>query len=89
MCRVHLFIINRQPLDAITSRAKADNTVVSSSTSDTDLGAAITTATGKDVVFVFISADSGEGYLTVENNAGDRNDLQAWHNGVRRQASSD
>lgn len=24
-----------------------------------------------------------EGYITVEGNAGDRNDLSAWHNGVR------
>lgn len=30
---------------------------------------------------VFITADSGEGYITVENNAGDRNDLDPWHDG--------
>ena len=27
-------------------------------------------------------AIGSEGYLTVEGNAGDRNDLQAWHGGV-------
>ena len=27
-------------------------------------------------------AGSSEGYLTVEGNAGDRNDLSAWHSGV-------
>lgn len=27
-------------------------------------------------------AGSSEGYLTVEGNAGDRNDLSAWHGGV-------
>ncbi|KAJ7025486.1 beta-glucosidase [Mycena alexandri] len=69
------------PLDAIKSRSAADGTVVSSSTSDTDLTGAKTAATGKDVAFVFITADSGEGYITVEGNAGDRNDLSAWHNG--------
>lgn len=36
-----------------------------------------------DTALVFISADSGENYITVENNAGDRNSagLKAWHNG--------
>ena len=72
----------RQPLDAITNRSKLDGTTVSSSLSDTDLNGAKNTATGKDVAFVFITADSGEGYITVENNAGDRNNLNAWHSGV-------
>ncbi|KAJ6449679.1 glycoside hydrolase family 3 protein [Mycena sanguinolenta] len=69
------------PLDAIKSRSAADGTAVSSSTSDTDLAGAKTAATGKDVAFVFITADSGEGYITVEGNAGDRNSLSAWHSG--------
>ncbi|KAJ7916872.1 beta-glucosidase [Mycena leptocephala] len=69
------------PLDAIKSRSASDGTVVSSSTSDTDLAGARTAATGKDVAFVFITADSGEGYITVEGNVGDRNSLSAWHNG--------
>ncbi|KAJ6449672.1 hypothetical protein C8R45DRAFT_1130562 [Mycena sanguinolenta] len=43
---------------------------LSSSTSDTDLTGAKTAATGKDVAFVFITADSGEMYITVEGNAG-------------------
>ncbi|KAG5221410.1 glycoside hydrolase family protein [Salix suchowensis] len=30
---------------------------------------------------VLAQANSGEGYITVEGNAGDRNDLKAWHNG--------
>ncbi|KAK7538732.1 glycoside hydrolase superfamily [Phyllosticta citribraziliensis] len=36
-----------------------------------------------DVALVFISADSGENYITVEGNAGDRNvaGLHAWHDG--------
>ncbi|KAJ7274090.1 glycoside hydrolase family 3 protein [Mycena rebaudengoi] len=61
------------PLDAITARATQDGTEVSSTLSDTDLAAAATVATGKDVALVFITADSGEG--------GDRDDLQAWHSG--------
>ncbi|KAK0208537.1 glycoside hydrolase family 3 protein [Desarmillaria ectypa] len=69
------------PLDALTAKASADGTKVSSSTSDTDLDAAANAAAGKDVAIVFITADSGEGYITVEGNFGDRNDLLAWHGG--------
>ncbi|KAK7058250.1 hypothetical protein VNI00_001881 [Paramarasmius palmivorus] len=69
------------PLAAISSRARSDGTTVSSTLSDSDLGAARSTANGKDVALVFITANSGEGYLTVEGNAGDRNNLKAWHNG--------
>ncbi|KAJ7861654.1 glycosyl hydrolase family 3 C-terminal domain-containing protein, partial [Mycena olivaceomarginata] len=63
----------------------ADGTVVSLSTSDTDLTGIRTAATGKDVAFVFITgksqSDSGERYITVEGNVGDRNSLSAWHSG--------
>ncbi|KAF2659263.1 glycoside hydrolase family 3 protein [Lophiostoma macrostomum CBS 122681] len=36
-----------------------------------------------DTAIVFINADSGENYITVENNPGDRTsaNLNAWHNG--------
>lgn len=70
------------PLDALTAKAKSDRTTVSSSLSDTDLDAAGAAAAGKDVALVFITSDSGEGYINVEGNQGDRNDLKAWHNGV-------
>ncbi|ESK98422.1 glycoside hydrolase family 3 protein [Moniliophthora roreri MCA 2997] len=69
------------PLSAISARARSDGSTVSSTLSDSDLGAARSTASGKDVALVFITANSGEGYLTVEGNAGDRKDLKAWHNG--------
>ncbi|KAG2023257.1 cellulose-binding beta-glucosidase [Coprinopsis cinerea AmutBmut pab1-1] len=73
------YLIN--PLDAITARARTYGATVSSSLSDTDLNRAQSTASGKDVAIVFITSDSGEGYITVEGHAGDRNDLKAWHNG--------
>ncbi|KAL4243219.1 glycosyl hydrolase 3 family protein [Abortiporus biennis] len=69
------------PVDAISARAKADNTAVSISLSDTDLNGAANAAAGKDAALVFLTADGGEGYITVEGAAGDRNDLNAWHNG--------
>lgn len=41
------------------------------------------TASADDIAIVFINADSGENYITVENNPGDRTNagLNAWHNG--------
>ncbi|KAJ5856447.1 uncharacterized protein N7529_010391 [Penicillium soppii] len=41
------------------------------------------TATAKDIALVFINADSGENYITVDGNPGDRTEagLNAWHNG--------
>lgn len=40
-------------------------------------------ANASDIAVVFINADSGENYITVENNPGDRTaaGLYAWHNG--------
>jgi beta-glucosidase len=68
------------PLDAIKSRAQTDGTTVTSSPTDnTSSGASA--AQNADVAIVCINADAGEGYITVEGNAGDRKDLLAWHNG--------
>ncbi|KAK4634791.1 Beta-glucosidase 1 [Fulvia fulva] len=33
------------------------------------------------VCLVFVNADAGEGYITVDGNEGDRNNLTLWHNG--------
>ena len=40
-------------------------------------------ATAADVALVFVNADSGEGYITVDGNAGDRNNLSLWQEGDR------
>lgn len=34
-----------------------------------------------DTAIVFINSDSGEDYITVDGNEGDRKNLTAWHNG--------
>jgi hypothetical protein len=41
--------------------------------------------TPNDIAIVFVTADSGENYITVENNPGDRtsSNLNLWHNGDR------
>ncbi|KAF7342570.1 Glycoside hydrolase family 3 protein [Mycena sanguinolenta] len=71
------------PLSAITAHVQSiDPTVaIESVLSDSDLKRTSATAARADTCLVFVSADSGEGYITVENNAGDRNDLNLWHGG--------
>ncbi|PGH15556.1 hypothetical protein AJ79_02338 [Helicocarpus griseus UAMH5409] len=68
------------PHDAIKERADADGTVLTTSPND-ETASATAAATAAETAIVFINADSGEEYITVEGNAGDRNDLNAWHNG--------
>ncbi|KAF2192781.1 glycoside hydrolase family 3 protein [Zopfia rhizophila CBS 207.26] len=65
------------PVDALTARGanfKFFNTDSFPSSSEPTTG---------DVAIVFIGADSGENYITVEGNPGDRTNagLNAWHNG--------
>ncbi|KDN35961.1 hypothetical protein RSAG8_11172, partial [Rhizoctonia solani AG-8 WAC10335] len=69
------------PLEALEARAKQDHTSISWHTLDWDTAGAKTRAANKDVAIVFINSDSGEGYLTVDGNRGDRNNLTAWNNG--------
>lgn len=68
------------PADAIRTQAQADGTQISLSASDS-IGSVSSVVNGADAAVVFITANSGEGYITVENNAGDRNNLDPWHDG--------
>ncbi|KAF7300310.1 Fn3-like domain-containing protein [Mycena chlorophos] len=38
-------------------------------------------ASNADTCLVFVNADSGEGYLNISGNAGDRNNITLWHGG--------
>ncbi|CAG8330472.1 unnamed protein product [Penicillium salamii] len=68
------------PLSAIQGQAEKDGTqIVQSITDSTTAGASA--AAAADTAVVFISSDAGEGYITVEGHAGDRNNLDPWHNG--------
>ncbi|KAF3916655.1 Beta-glucosidase [Dactylellina cionopaga] len=68
------------PLTAIRAQAQTDGTtVVTSTTDNTSQGASA--AQSATTALVFINADSGEGYLTVQGNAGDRNNLDPWNGG--------
>jgi len=68
------------PADAIKTQAAKDGTRIVSSTTDST-SAGVSAAGQADTAIVFITADSGEGYITVEGNAGDRNNLDPWHSG--------
>lgn len=69
-----------EPLGAITTRAsKSGIKVVSSKSDGASEGANV--AKQADMAIVFVQAHSGEEYITVEQNKGDRNDLDLWHNG--------
>ena len=70
------------PLSAFSLQARKDHSTLDWHFNDTDLEGAAAVATPAEVVVVGINADSGEQYITVEGNEGDRNDLLPWHNGT-------
>ncbi|KAH8985168.1 beta-glucosidase [Lactarius akahatsu] len=69
------------PYEALQARARKDHTSFSWFFDDFDLVGAGTAAIQKDAAIVFLLSDSGEAYITVDGNEGDRNNLTAWHNG--------
>jgi hypothetical protein len=69
------------PLEALQRRGRADRSLVAWHLDDWDVPAAQAATQGTDVALVFVSAHSGEGYITVDGNEGDRNNLTAWSNG--------
>ncbi|WWC58680.1 uncharacterized protein I303_101224 [Kwoniella dejecticola CBS 10117] len=69
------------PLQAISLQARKDGTTLDWWFNDFDTDSAKYWATGYDVALVGINSDSGEAYITVDGNEGDRNNISAWHNG--------
>ena len=61
-----------QPYEALQARARKDHTSFSWYFNDYNVAAASIAAVGKEVAIVFLQSDSGEGYITVDGNAGDR-----------------
>ncbi|KAL6307374.1 beta-glucosidase [Sparassis latifolia] len=68
------------PLDAIQERAREDGTTVSWWLLDWNTAGAAQAAVQFDAAIVFANADSGEGYITVDGNTGDRNNMSLWNN---------
>jgi len=69
------------PLEALQARARQDGSVIQWVTDDYDYSLIASTAQQATVCIAFIKSDSGEGYLTVDGNEGDRNNLSAWQAG--------
>ncbi|KZP19075.1 glycoside hydrolase family 3 protein, partial [Athelia psychrophila] len=71
------------PLAAITAYIRSLNptSVVQGVLSDFNYAQVNATAAQADTCLVFANADSGEGYITVDGNAGDRTNLTLWHGG--------
>ncbi|KAI1787106.1 glycoside hydrolase superfamily [Ganoderma leucocontextum] len=68
------------PLEAIQERARTDRASVSWFLNNWDLAGAAATAINQDLALVFVNADSGEDYITVDGNEGDRKNLTLWGN---------
>jgi beta-glucosidase len=69
------------PLEAI-KREVTDNGGVITSVTDNWAYSQITAMAAQiSVAIVFVNADSGEGYITVDGNMGDRNNLTIWQDG--------
>ncbi|KAH7106678.1 glycoside hydrolase superfamily [Auriculariales sp. MPI-PUGE-AT-0066] len=71
------------PLAAITRYVSDGDsgTTVEYQLTDWALDKVQSVASYADVCLVFSNSDSGEGYLTVDGNQGDRNNLTLWNNG--------
>ncbi|EGO28584.1 glycoside hydrolase family 3 protein [Serpula lacrymans var. lacrymans S7.9] len=69
------------PYEAIQERARQDGSSIFWDFDDWNTANAQTLVTGQSAAIVFINSDSGEDYITVDGNEGDRKNLTAWHNG--------
>ncbi|PBP20711.1 beta-glucosidase [Diplocarpon rosae] len=69
------------PNTALKAQAAADGTAYANVSSNYDFAAVTNALNGTDAAIVFANANSGEGYLTLDGNVGDRNNLTLWRNG--------
>ena len=69
------------PLEALQWRARQDGSVFQWVLDDFDYSSIASIAAQATVCFAFVKSDSGEGYISVDGNIGDRNNLTAWEQG--------
>jgi hypothetical protein len=69
------------PLAALQYRARQDGSEIQWVLDDFAYSLIASTAQQASVCFAFVKTDSGEGYITVDGNMGDRNNLTAWQVG--------
>jgi beta-glucosidase len=68
------------PNTALKAQAANDKSAYANVSNNYDLEAVAAAVTGAEVAIVFGNANSGEDYITVDNNQGDRNNLTLWGN---------
>lgn len=68
------------PYEGIKNRA-GKKTKITATASNWNLDKAEKVAKASDIAIVFANSDSGEQYITVDGNIGDRNNLTLWNNG--------
>jgi hypothetical protein len=66
------------PVDALRAQAANDGTKFTNVSDNYDIAAAVAAAKDASVAIVFGNADSGEAYITIDGNAGDRSNLTLW-----------
>ncbi|ORY79998.1 beta-1,4-glucosidase [Protomyces lactucae-debilis] len=69
------------PLEAISARARQEGSLVQDVLDNYAYDKINQTVKYANAALVFINSDSGEGYISVDGNEGDRNNLTAWHGG--------
>ncbi len=69
------------PYESLQARARKDRTDMQWNFDDFNIAQSVMIANMTDVALVFVSAESGEGYITVDRNEGDRNNLTLWNQG--------
>ncbi|QSZ35750.1 hypothetical protein DSL72_006872 [Monilinia vaccinii-corymbosi] len=69
------------PVTGLKAQAEKDQTIVRNVSNNYDFAAVAAAVDGASAAIVFANANSGEGYITVDNNVGDRNNLTLWGNG--------
>lgn len=78
------------PAEAITSEVRSNNGLVELITDNWAYDQVEKLASQASVSLVFVNADSGEGFINVDGNIGDRNNLTIWKDGdelINRTAS--
>ena len=70
------------PLEAITAEARRTGAIVTSECNENKTAEIAASAAKQDICLAFGNADAGEGFITLDGNAGDRNDLELQRGGA-------
>ncbi|CAG8956788.1 hypothetical protein HYFRA_00011177 [Hymenoscyphus fraxineus] len=69
------------PVTALRAQAAESKSAFTNVSDNYNFDAVTQAVAGAEVAIVFANANSGEGYITVDGNTGDRNNLTLWGNG--------